>query len=167
MGKKYKENIAEDYTGDFTDFMTVPTLHGKRMGLFKRMRFVHWRLANTKFLSEFIGRKFDVNAEYVVTKNELLHPNSGSKITNAHEDYILCNGNCYGGNVGDTVTFRLFVSGDAKQPEVRIRKLQMICKDEQGNISFEIQYGGFDYDNSLDDFFKDFVDGPYYSMEKK
>ena len=43
----------------------------------------------------------------------------------------------------------------------------MICKNKQGDIIFEMLFGGFDYDNHLDDFFADFMESPYYLVKKQ
>ncbi len=159
--KEEQVNITDDYRGDFTEIAGIPTVNGKRMGLFARKRFNYWRDTNADFVAKIRKHEFDVSAEYIVSKNE----NNSCK-TKSYSDYIMGGGKCYGGNVGDRVSFRLVVHGDGKNPEVRIRKLQMTCSDEHGNVSFEMLFGGFDYDNSLDDFFNDFVENPSYSLKK-
>lgn len=168
---KEQVNITSEYKGDFSEIEGIPTINGKRLGLGERIRFKNWRETNRRFMQR-IASKFDVSAEYMVSKNDFLRKDTDtvecvSGNTKAHDNYILGGGRCYGGNVGDKVAFHLGVCFDETKPEVRIRKLKMTCRDENENVSFEMLFGGFDYDNSLDDFFADFVESSCYSLKKQ
>ena len=136
--KEEQVNITSDYHGDFTEITGTPTINGKRMGIFEKKRFNYWKERN-------------------------------HTMTQSHDDYLMGGGKCYGGNIGDTVSFELLVHArqDGKEQEIRIRKLLMTCKNKQGDITFEMLFGGFDYDNHLDDFFADFMESPYYLVKKQ
>lgn len=123
-------------------------------------------------MQQIEAKGLDFDAEYEVEKNDFLQMDANGNEyvkTQAHDDYLTGEGKCYGGNVGDTVIFelRVYFRNDGKEQEIRIRKLLMTCRNKQGNITFEMAFGGFDYDNSLDDFFADFMENPNYSLKKK
>ena len=165
-------NITADYKGDFTEIEETPTLNGKRMGLFEKKRFNYWRERNRHFMQQIAAKGLDVDASYEVIKNDFLQMDeSGNEFvrTQAHDDYLMGGGKCYGGNVGDTVTFEshVYFRQDGKEQEIRIRKLLMICRNKQGNVTFEMLFGGFDYDNFLEDFFADFMESPCYLLKKQ
>lgn len=129
-------NITSDYNGDFTEIEGTPTINGKRMGFFERKRFNYWRERNRKFMQQIAAKGIDVDAKYEVAKNDFLQMDaSGSEydITRLHGDYLMNEGKCYGGNVGDTVTFelRVYYRQDGKEPEIRIRRLLMTCRNKR------------------------------------
>lgn len=170
--KEEQTNITSDYKGDFTEIEGTPTLNGKRMGIFEKKRFNYWRERNLHFIQQIEAKGLDIKASYEVIKNDFLQmdENGNEYIrTQTHDDYLMEGGKCYGGNVGDTVTFEshVFFRQDGKEQEIRIRKLLMTCKNKQGDITFEMLFGGFDYDNHLDDFFADFMESPYYLVKKQ
>jgi hypothetical protein len=170
--KEQQMNITADYKGDFTEIEETPTLNGKRMGLFEKKRFNYWRERNRHFMQQIAAKGLDVDASYEVIKNDFLQMDeSGNEYvrTQAHDDYLMGGGKCYGGNVGDTVTFEshVYFRQDGKEQEIRIRKLLMICRNKQGNVTFEMLFGGFDYDNFLEDFFADFMESPCYLLKKQ
>ena len=170
--KEEQVNITADYKGDFTEIEGTPTLNGKCMGIFEKKRFNYWRERNRDFMQKITEKGLDVNASYEVIKNDFLLMDEGGNEyvrTQAHDNHLLGEGKCYGGNVGDTVTFKshVFFRHDGKEQEIRIRKLLMTCNNKQGDITFEMPFGGFDYDNSLDDFFADFMESPYYLVKKQ
>lgn len=170
--KEQQMNITADYKGDFTEIEETPTLNGKRMGLFEKKRFNYWRERNRHFMQQIAAKGLDVDASYEVIKNDFLQMDeSGNEYvrTQAHGDYLMGGGKCYGGNVGDTVTFEshVYFRQDGKEQEIRIRKLLMICRNKQGNVTFEMLFGGFDYDNFLEDFFADFMESPCYLLKKQ
>ena len=170
--KEEQTNITSDYKGDFTEIEGTPTLNGKRMGIFEKKRFNYWRERNLHFIQQIEAKGLDINASYEVIKNDFLQmdENGNEYIrTHTHDDYLMGGGKCYGGNVGDTVTFEshVFFRQDGKEQEIRIRKLLMTCKNKQGDITFEMLFGGFDYDNHLDDFFADFMESPCYLLKKQ
>ena len=170
--KEQQMNITADYKGDFTEIEETPTLNGKRMGLFEKKRFNYWRERNRHFMQQIAAKGLDVDASYEVIKNDFLQMDeSGNEFvrTQAHDDYLMGGGKCYGGNVGDTVTFEshVYFRQDGKEQEIRIRKLLMICRNKQGNVTFEMLFGGFDYDNFLEDFFADFMESPCYLLKKQ
>lgn len=170
--KEQQINITADYKGDFTEIEETPTLNGKRMGLFEKKRFNYWRERNRHFMQQIAAKGLDVDASYEVIKNDFLQMDeSGNEYvrTQAHDDYLMGGGKCYGGNVGDTVTFEshVYFRQDGKEQEIRIRKLLMICRNKQGNVTFEMLFGGFDYDNFLEDFFADFMESPCYLLKKQ
>ena len=142
------------------------------MGIFEKKHFNYWRERNRDFMQKITEKGLDVNASYEVIKNDFLLMDEGCNEyvrTQVHNDYLMGGGKYYGGNVGDTVIFelRVYFRTDGKEQEIRIRKLLMICKNKQGDITFEMPFGGFDYDNSLDDFFADFMDSPHYLLKKQ
>lgn len=170
--KEEQVNITVDYDGDFTEITGTPTINGKRMGFFEKKRFNYWRERNRNFIQQIAAKKLDINAIYEVEKNDFLPMDANENehtITQSHDCYLMGGGKCYGGNIGDTVSFELPVCfrRDGKEQEIRIRKLKMTCKDKQGETTFEMLFGGFDYDNSLDDFFADFIDSSSYSWRKQ
>ena len=170
--KEEQVNITVDYKGDFTEIEGTPTLNGKRMGIFEKKRFNYWRERNRAFMQQIDAKGLDVNTSYEVIKNDFLKMDeSGNEYvrTQVHDDYLIGGGKCYGGNIGDTVTVEshVFFRQDGKEQEIRIRKLLMTCRHKLGDITFKMPFGGFDYDNSLDDFFADFTDSPYYLLEKQ
>lgn len=170
--KEEQINITSDYKGDFTEIEGTPTLNGKRMGIFEKKRFNYWRERNRLFMQQIEAKGLDVNASYEVIKNDFhqMDENGNEYIrTQTHDDYLMGGGICYGGNVGDTVTFdsHVFFRQDGKEQEIRIRKLLMTCRNKQGDTTFEMLFGGFDYDNSLDDFFADFMENSYYLLKKQ
>lgn len=170
--KEEQINITADYKGDFTEIEGTPTLNGKRMGIFEKKRFNYWRERNLHFIQQIEAKGLDVDASYEVIKNDFLQmdENGNEYIrTQTHDDYLMGGGKCYGGNVGDTVTFEsnVFFRQDGKEQEIRIRKLLMICRNKQGNVTFEMLFGGFDYDNFLEDFFADFMESPCYLLKKQ
>lgn len=170
--KEEQVNITADYKGDFTEIEGTPTLNWKRMGIFEKKRFNYWRERNRAFMQQIEAKGLDVNASYEVIKNDFLQMDeSGNEYvrTRAHDDYLMGGGKCYGGNVGDIVTFKscVYFRTDGKEQEIRIRRLVITCKNKQGDTTFEMPFGGFDYDNSLDDFFADFMDSPHYLLKKQ
>ena len=169
--KEEQFNITLDYKGDFTEIEGTPTLNGKRMGIFEKKRFNYWRERNRAFMQQIEAKGLDVNTSYEVIKNDFLQMDeSGNEYVRAqvHDDYLMGGGKCYGGNIGDTVTIEshVFFRQDGKEQEIRIRKLLMTCRNKLGDITFKMPFGGFDYDNSLDDFFADFIDSPHYLLKK-
>lgn len=170
--KEQQMNITTDYDGDFTEIERTPTLNGKRMGIFEKKRFNYWRERNRLFMQQIEAKGLDINAKYEVAKNDFpqMEANGNEYIwTKSHDFYLMGGGICYGGNVGDTVTFdsHVFFRQDGKEQEIRIRKLLMTCRNKQGDTTFEMLFGGFDYDNSLDDFFADFMENSYYLLKKQ
>ncbi|MBQ5957767.1 MAG: hypothetical protein IJL44_01100 [Bacteroidales bacterium] len=170
--KEEQVNITSDYHGDFTEITGTPTINGKRMGIFEKKRFNYWKERNRLFMQQIETNGLDVNAKYEVEKNEFLQKDaSGNEytMTQSHDDYLMGGGKCYGGNIGDTVSFELLVHArqDGKEQEIRIRKLKMTCRNKQDETTFEMLFGGFDYDNSLDDFFADFMENPSYLLKKR
>lgn len=170
--KEQQMNITADYGGDFTEIEGTPTLNGKRMGIFEKKRFNYWRERNRLFKQQIEAKGLDINAKYEVAKNDFPQMEaSGNEYswTKSHDFYLMGEGKYYGGNVGDIVTFEshVFFRQDGKEQEIRIRKLLMTCKNKQGDTTFEMLFGGFDYDNSLDDFFADFMESPYYVLKKQ
>lgn len=170
--KEEQTNITLDYKGDFTEIEGTPTINGKRMGIFEKKRFNYWRERNRDFMHQIVAKGLDVDTKYEVVKNDFPQMDEGDNEyvrTRTHDDYLMGGGQCYGGNVGDTVTFelRVYFRPDGKEPEIRIRKLVMTCKNKQGDTTFEMPFGGFDYDNSLDDFFADFMDSSCYLLKKQ
>ena len=170
--KEHQMNITTDYKGDFTEIEGTPTLNGKRMGIFEKKRFNYWRERNRYFMQQIEAKGLDVDAKYEVEKNDFLQMDaSGNEysMTQSHDEYLMGGGKCYGGNIGDVVSFELLVHSrqDGKEQEIRIRKLKMTCKNKQGDTTFEMPFGGFDYDNSLDDFFADFMGSPCYLLKKQ
>lgn len=170
--KEKQINITLDYKGDFTEIEGTPTLNGKRMGIFEKKHFNYWRERNRDFMQKIAAKGLEVDAKYEVAKNVFLQMDTSedeSVRTQAHSDYLMGGGKCYGGNVGDTVTFEshVYFRQDGKEQEIRIRKLLMTCRNKQGDVTFEMLFGGFDYDNSLDDFFADFIDSPHYLLKKQ
>ena len=170
--KEEQVNITSDYHGDFTETTGTPTINGKRMGIFEKKRFNYWKERNRLFMQQIETNGLDVNAKYEVEKNEFLQKDaSGNEytMTQSHDDYLMGGGKCYGGNIGDTASFELLVHArqDGKEQEIRIRKLKMTCRNKQDETTFEMLFGGFDYDNSLDDFFADFMENPSYLLKKR
>lgn len=170
--KEEQINITPDYHGDFTEITGTPTINGKRMGIFEKKRFNYWREKNRDFLQRIAAKGLDVNAKYEVKKNDFLRMDaSGDEytMTQSHDDYLMGGGECYGGNIGDLLSFELLVHSrqDGKEQEIRIRKLKMTCKNRRGETSFEMLFGGFDYDHSVNDFFTDFMESPSYVLIKQ
>lgn len=170
--KEEQINITSDYMGDFTEIEGTPTLNGKRMGISEKKRFNYWKERNRLFMQQIEAKGLDIDASYEVIKNDFhqMDENGNEYIrTLTHDDYLMGGVKCYGGNVGDTVTFEshVFFRQDGKEQEIRIRKLLMTCKNKQGDITFEMLFGGFDYDNHLDDLFADFMESPYYLVKKQ
>lgn len=170
--KEEQVNITADYKGDFTEIEGTPTLNGKRMGIFEKKRFNYWRERNRLFMQQIAAKGLDVNTKYEVVKNDFPQMEASDNEfiwTKSHDFYLMGGGKCYGGNVGDIVSFEshVFFRQDGKEQEIRIRKLLMTCRNKQGDVTFEILFGGFDYDNSLDDFFADFMESPYYLLKKQ
>lgn len=170
--KEEQINITANYKGDFTEIEGTPTLNGKRMGIFEKKRFNFWRERNRLFKQQIEAKGLNIDAKYEVEKNNFQQMDESDNEyvrTQAHDDYLMGGGKCYGGNVGDTVTFEshVFSRQDGKEQEIRIRKLLMTCRNKQGDTTFEMLFGGFDYDNSLDDFFADFMESPYYLLKKQ